>query len=109
MQLDYSMSSILYDNCLEFKILYQTENKEFAKELEYLFLYKALANKQKLYNKIQVRFPTEIIKYNKEELKKLLDNRTILHAYFKKEIGDKKFEQICKILDKEYLIEIINQ
>ena len=109
MQLDYDMASKLYDNCLDYKILYETEDEEFAKVLEYLFLYKAFAKKEKLYNKIQVRFPTEITKYNREEIKEILDNRTLLHAYFNKEIGDEKFKQICKFLNKENLIQIINE
>lgn len=111
MQLDYSISKHRCKNFMEYNVIYCTDNKEFASDLEYLFLYKSLVNNERIYNKKQIWFPSFIIKNSVyiEEIKDLIDNKTILHAYFNGQIGYKTFEKICKTIKKEYLIKIVNE
>ena len=60
MQIDYSISRNRCKKFMEYNVIYCTDNKEFASDLEYLFLYKSLVKNEKLYNEKQIWFPSFI-------------------------------------------------
>lgn len=95
-------------NFLRYRILAEHENKEIAKGLETLFIYKYVAHRKKVYNKIQKNyFPTFLIEKKDKYANDYVDNITILYAFLHREFADKKFKKLCKILNKEDLIKIV--
>lgn len=109
MQSDYILVKRKENMYMEYEILAEYPEKEIAQNLEYLFICKELAHRRQIYNKVQSYFPLSLLEKNNEYVNKFIDNRTILHAYFTKEIGDNSLCKLCKILDKEYLLEILEK
>lgn len=107
MQSDYNGISFYHCNYMEYEILAQCEDKEIAQDLEYLFIYKEIARKKEIYNKVQTRFPNSLLARNDEYANSLIDNRTLLHAYFNRQFGDVAFVKFCKMQNKTDLLELL--
>lgn len=112
MQKDYNYlinKKFWNNNCnfLRYSILAEHENKEIAKGLETLFIYKYVAHRKSVYNKNQNYFPDFLIKKNDKYINSFVDNITFLYAFFHREFADDKFKKLCTLLNKEYLIKIV--
>ena len=92
---------------MHYNILATTDDIEIAKKLENLFIYKVISHRGKIYNKIQVSFPTKLAILNDKTINCYIDSRTLLYAFLNGEFTEKTFIKICKILNKENLLDII--
>ena len=82
--------------------------KKIAKGLEKLFIYKYVVHRKSVYNKIQKNyFPRLLIEKNDKYVNSFVDNITLLYAFLHREFADEKFKKICKLLNREYLINVV--
>ena len=61
---------------MHYNILATTDDIEIAKKLENLFIYKVISHRGKIYNKIQVSFPTKLALLNDKTINCYIDSRT---------------------------------
>lgn len=95
-------------NFLRYRILAEHKDKEIAKGLETLFIYKYVAHRKSVYNKIQKKyFPRLLIEKNDKYVNSFVDNITLLYAFLHREFANEKFKKLCELLNREYLINIV--
>lgn len=108
---DYLINKKIWNNnnnFLRYRILAEHDNKEIARGLETLFIYKYIAHRKSVYNKVQKDyFPSRLIEKNNTYVNGFVDNITFLYAFLHREFAEKKFKKLCKLLNKEYLIKIV--